>query len=465
MRVYINGKLCGTLARTGAIANSASGLMIGAFSVAGNAAYKGLIDELHIYNKALDENEMSAVYYGTPMPVLWVAAERLAIIIPPRSFSAGSASESICARAQWSDGSIATSYNESCTFYSPTGNGWFSLDPAGPWTKTVSARMAGGETFVYYKDVRAGSPAVAVISGSFSETTQAQSVSPASFSETCSFIMIHARTISGDGLAACTATVFAADFFRNRIAGLEIIITTSRKGTADDAYDTITQPSSSTDANGACTGTLVSVLAGADTIYAYPATDPSRRIQNTVFTEGLVGMWGFDDPPGTTAFDLSPYSNAGTIANPVWADGVFGTCLSFDGATSNIAVPSSNSLELRNAISLEAWAKLDPNEGYMEIIRKEPCYMLRRENAGEGKQFNFYVVTGGGWEPRADSSLVPDSGPNSPWYHIVGTYDKDGGANNLKIYVNGALSAQATKAGTVDTSTNSLIRLSQNSLF
>ena len=65
-------------------------------------------------------------------------------------------------------------------------------------------------------------------------------------------------------------------------------------------------------------------------------------------------MWGFDDPPGTSAFDLSPYSNAGTITNPVWADGVFGTCLSFDGATSNISVPGNNSLNPRNAVSLEA---------------------------------------------------------------------------------------------------------------
>jgi len=50
--------------------------------------------------------------------------------------------------------------------------------------------------------------------------------------------------------------------------------------------------------------------------------------------------------------------------------------------------------------------------------------------------------------------------PASPtlvgWNHIVGTCDKDGGANNQRLWLNGAVEAEATVSGALQAGTESM---------
>ena len=47
------------------------------------------------------------------------------------------------------------------------------------------------------------------------------------------------------------------------------------------------------------------------------------------------------------------------------------------------------------------------------------------------------------------------------WHHVAGTYDQNGGSNNLKIYVDGELETQSTKSGSY---TPGNLRIGSNSV-
>src|SRR5437660_1604004 len=70
---------------------------------------------------------------------------------------------------------------------------------------------------------------------------------------------------------------------------------------------------------------------------------------------GLVAGYNFDEGSGTTVTDVSGFGNTGTINGATWtSQGKFGNGLNFDGF-SWVTVNDSNSLDLTNGMTLEAW--------------------------------------------------------------------------------------------------------------
>ena len=69
-----------------------------------------------------------------------------------------------------------------------------------------------------------------------------------------------------------------------------------------------------------------------------------------------VAAFGFNEGTGTGVSDASGTGNHGTTTSTTWAAmGRFGTALSFNGRTSQVTVPDSNSLDLTTGLTLEAW--------------------------------------------------------------------------------------------------------------
>ena len=66
LRFYVNGSLVRTVARSGAIQTSSSPLRIGGNTIWGEY-FRGLIDEVRIYNRALSATEIQ-VDMNTPVP-------------------------------------------------------------------------------------------------------------------------------------------------------------------------------------------------------------------------------------------------------------------------------------------------------------------------------------------------------------------------------------------------------------
>src|SRR5204863_6064447 len=103
---------------------------------------------------------------------------------------------------------------------------------------------------------------------------------------------------------------------------------------------------------------------------------------------GLVAAYGFDESSGSTVTDASGNTNTGTITNATrTASGKFGNALSFNGTNARVAVPDSTSLDLTNAMTLEAWVSpsVAPT-GWRSIIHKDvDRYYLFASSAGQNR--------------------------------------------------------------------------------
>jgi ribosomal protein S27E len=154
----------------------------------------------------------------------------------------------------------------------------------------------------------------------------------------------------------------------------------------------------------------------------------------------------------TTILDSTIYGNNGTKLGttlPVEIAGIIGNGQYFDGATSYIDLGNDSSLIIPNTITISAWIKplvsTASSTEYGRYISKSGSYYLGQQIQDE---------TNIRWETDADvTSQIVNSGTGkvqgNNWNYIVVTYDKDAGANNKKVYVNGTLAGQGTETGAI----------------
>src|SRR5262249_1397035 len=83
--------------------------------------------------------------------------------------------------------------------------------------------------------------------------------------------------------------------------------------------------------------------------------------QNTKLTNGLVGLWSFDqaDIAGTTAYDRSGQGNNGTLTNgPTRVGGKIGQGLGFDGSDDYVGVATITGIPTgQQARTVSFWIK------------------------------------------------------------------------------------------------------------
>jgi hypothetical protein len=177
-------------------------------------------------------------------------------------------------------------------------------------------------------------------------------------------------------------------------------------------------------------------------LYLYYGNSSLTTLSNydNVFTKdygdsGLAGLWHMDAGSGNTAVDTSGNGNNGTLNGRVG--------LSFDGVDDYVKVPSSASLNITNAITIEAW--INPTE----ISNNKSLF--GKENYGFG--WDILLASNNSLNFRS-SGLTPIDNYMNPaldltkWNHFVLTYDSSGGANNLKVYHNGIQTSVLTVTGT-----------------
>src|SRR5262245_3490392 len=103
---------------------------------------------------------------------------------------------------------------------------------------------------------------------------------------------------------------------------------------------------------------------------------PQRRIAfqelETRTAPALVAAFGFEEGSGTTAVDSSGTGNPGTLSGPARVAGKFGQGLSFNGVNNLVNVADSNSLDLTNGMTIEAWANpTSASDGFDTVVLKE----------------------------------------------------------------------------------------------
>ena len=174
---------------------------------------------------------------------------------------------------------------------------------------------------------------------------------------------------------------------------------------------------------------------------------------------GLVAAYGFEEGTGTTAADASGTGNSGTTSNTTWSTaGKYGKALSFNGSSSYVNVPDSNSLDLTTGMTIEAWVRPSSlGSAWRTVVLKQQtgalAYGLYANNNATrpvGYVFNAAERSAGG-----SSALAVNT-----WSHLATTYD---GAN-LRLYVNGVLAATTATTGNIVVSTG-VLRIGGNSVW
>ena len=107
----------------------------------------------------------------------------------------------------------------------------------------------------------------------------------------------------------------------------------------------------------------------------YGSTTIEGSMMSFITLGSEMGIWHFNESTGTIAYDSSGRGNDGTLKpdavnRPQWVTGINESALSFDGIDDYVEVPDDTTLDLTDAISIEAWIKpLENSEGFVGDIK------------------------------------------------------------------------------------------------
>jgi glucose/arabinose dehydrogenase/fibronectin type 3 domain-containing protein len=159
---------------------------------------------------------------------------------------------------------------------------------------------------------------------------------------------------------------------------------------------------------------------------------------------GLVLSYGFNENAGSSLTDSSGSGNTGTITGATWnTTGKFGNSLTFNGTTHVVTIPSSTSLNLTTAMTLEAWVyPTSSTAGWRAVIQRETdAYFLHAGYSGGALR----PTAGGTFGTALDYFSSPTALPVNTWSHLALTWN----GTTMRLYVNGAEVATKARTGTL----------------
>ncbi|HCL06907.1 MAG TPA: hypothetical protein DHW64_13550, partial [Chitinophagaceae bacterium] len=127
--------------------------------------------------------------------------------------------------------------------------------------------------------------------------------------------------------------------------------------------------------------------------------------------------------------------------------------LHLDGQNDNVVVPHSNSLNITQNITMEAWIyPTDGNRAIQNVMGKSTAsvnngYIFPRTDDG-WKTISFFLHLDGQWK-----MLTANYPGINQWNHVSATYD----GYFMRIYINGLLAASTEASGQITSNTNNLI--------
>jgi hypothetical protein len=154
---------------------------------------------------------------------------------------------------------------------------------------------------------------------------------------------------------------------------------------------------------------------------------------------GLVGSWNFDEGNSTTVADSSGQGNTGTLVNgPTWAsaDGGqwgsrsevkfnTGSALSFDGVNDYVDCGNAASLNVKNAITVEAWVKNIYDAQVAQYIVSNDRDMSPPSGGFDLRVNTTHMLEAHVWKNSTQTlALVSGIGvPNGTWQHVAFTFN------------------------------------------
>lgn len=170
---------------------------------------------------------------------------------------------------------------------------------------------------------------------------------------------------------------------------------------------------------------------------------------------GPVLALGFDETSGTTSADKSGRGNTATLSSSAsfTTAGRNGGALNVTGAAGSWAtVADSDSLDLTNAMTLEAWVKPRSRSAWRTVLMKElsnwQSYVLYSAatpyNGGNGEEPVGFV--------NGDGVRGPAPLPLNAWSHLATTFD----GTTQRLYVDGTLVASRPSTAAAQVGTGAL---------
>ncbi len=151
LRLYVNGALASTRARTGPIVASGGALRIGGNNAWPGEFFGGLIDDVRIYNRALTATEIAAGMNGDalppPLPPLNHPPVAQSDSLTTATGTPVSFTASVLLANDTDDDNDAL--NVSSTGLSSVNGGVIALSGAGAWTYTPAGGYSGADSFTY----------------------------------------------------------------------------------------------------------------------------------------------------------------------------------------------------------------------------------------------------------------------------------------------------------------------------
>jgi len=157
---------------------------------------------------------------------------------------------------------------------------------------------------------------------------------------------------------------------------------------------------------------------------------------------------------GTTWTDLSGNNNSGSLTNgPIFSNSNLGL-FEFDGSNDFVDLGSGSSIQVTNALTLQAWV-------FPIVNLTETIIATRSINSGSLFPTDwrfmskaYFNATGTTWGWRNTPNNIDATEISSSvalttfrWHHVTVTYD----LTTVKLYYNGLLDTTATQAGTLTT--------------
>ncbi len=154
--------------------------------------------------------------------------------------------------------------------------------------------------------------------------------------------------------------------------------------------------------------------------------------------QGPIAAYSFDEGEGTSVEDLSGDGNTATIEGTEWVPGgKYGGALEFDGEEDCVSIPESPELDFGEEFTLESWVRPEGSLDHDPVIFKEgegfPSYALGVGIPHSGKAEGVIGQEGEGHQNVYSSEPLEAN----VWSHLALTYD---GAK-LRLFVDGELIA------------------------
>ena len=425
LRVYINGVLENESGASGLINSASVALQIGGFYGTGYGAVTGLIDEVRLYSRALSPTEIQAVY------ALKTCDAPALTSVSPTSGIQGQQNLTVTLTGQnthFAQGTTTASFGtgvttNSLTVTSPTTAlaviGIDALAASGGRDVSITT---GAEvvTLANAFAVILGAPSILIVNPNTTQQGR-QGLAVELTGQLTHFLQGTTQANFGAGITIASFTV-------NSGASATAVLNVSSTAAVGLRDVTLT------------TGTEVVTLSGGFTIGSGVCSAPPP---------GLLAWW----PGEGNGNDLAGLHNGALQGGTSFVSGLAGQGFHFDGSTGLMLVPFTQDLDLRDAVTMQAWVNpssyLTPSgpsvTGYVLISGRPYSYQMTLRPDGHAL-FSFPSGTSGVFvNVRIDSATVV---PKGTFTLISASYSSAQG--RLRIYLNGSLDKEVAYTGLMD---------------